>query len=237
MESDRSNRSYRSDRSHRNEDETPPPPYVANLIVKMEAMRREIANLQNERDREKGRRERDRASECSNNSKRNPRRDKHDRRRRDGDIDRHKNRVRDERRYREEEYRNTRHKRDSKLKEVKLVVPHFHGRDYVEDYIEWKMKVKQLFICHNIEEEKKGNYKDEVICDVVPMEASHLLLGRPWQFDKNVTHSGSSNKISFIHNSKKITLIPLTSKQVMEDQLKMKIKRDQEKEAIGLFKD
>ncbi|XP_027348077.1 uncharacterized protein LOC113859528 [Abrus precatorius] len=81
-----------------------------------------------------------------------------------------------------------------------------------------------------------GNYKNEVICDVVPMEAGHLLLGRPWQFDKNVTHSGTSNKISFIHNSKKITLIPLTPKQVMEDQLKMKIKRDQEKEAMGLSK-
>ncbi|RDY03940.1 hypothetical protein CR513_12402, partial [Mucuna pruriens] len=28
-----------------------------------------------------------------------------------------------------------------------------------------------------------GGYKDKVVCDVVPMEAIHLLLGRPWQFD------------------------------------------------------
>ncbi|KAF7815181.1 uncharacterized protein G2W53_029150 [Senna tora] len=26
-----------------------------------------------------------------------------------------------------------------------------------------------------------GKYKDEVLCDVVPMQASHLLIGRPWQ--------------------------------------------------------
>ncbi|KAI4340732.1 hypothetical protein MLD38_025541 [Melastoma candidum] len=27
------------------------------------------------------------------------------------------------------------------------------------------------------------NYKDEVICDVISMDACHLLLGRPWQYD------------------------------------------------------
>jgi len=29
-----------------------------------------------------------------------------------------------------------------------------------------------------------GKYEDNVLCDVVPMEACHILLGRPWQFDK-----------------------------------------------------
>jgi len=38
---------------------------------------------------------------------------------------------------------------------------------------------KQVEICFKI-----GKYEDVVLCDVVPMEASHLLLGRPWQFDK-----------------------------------------------------
>ncbi|MCR2848146.1 retropepsin-like aspartic protease, partial [Heyndrickxia coagulans] len=27
-----------------------------------------------------------------------------------------------------------------------------------------------------------GKYHDEVLCDVVPMYASHIILGRPWQF-------------------------------------------------------
>ncbi|KAH0692771.1 hypothetical protein KY285_019868 [Solanum tuberosum] len=30
---------------------------------------------------------------------------------------------------------------------------------------------------------KIGSYHDEVFCDVVPMQACHLLLGRPWEYD------------------------------------------------------
>lgn len=35
-----------------------------------------------------------------------------------------------------------------------------------------------------------GRYKDEVLCDVVPMHVGHILLGRPWQYDRNVIHDG-----------------------------------------------
>ncbi|XP_040955923.1 uncharacterized protein [Gossypium hirsutum] len=48
-----------------------------------------------------------------------------------------------------------------------------------------------------------GKYKDEVLCDVVSMDASHLLLGRPWQFDKRTTHDGFTNRYSFMHKGKK----------------------------------
>ena len=51
-----------------------------------------------------------------------------------------------------------------------------------------------------------GKYNDKVLCDVVPMEASHLLLGRPWQFDKRANHDGFTNKISFTYQGKKIVL-------------------------------
>lgn len=44
-----------------------------------------------------------------------------------------------------------------------------------------------------------GKYEDQVICDVVPMEAAHILLGRPWQYDKRVLHNGYTNKYSFEH--------------------------------------
>jgi len=34
---------------------------------------------------------------------------------------------------------------------------------------------KQVLIAFSI-----GKYKDEVLCDVVPLEATHILLGKPW---------------------------------------------------------
>ena len=66
-----------------------------------------------------------------------------------------------------------------------------------------------------------GKYEDVVLCDVVPMQASHLLLGRPWQFDRQVKHDGFTNKYSFVHQAKPITLIPMTPSQICEDQKKL----------------
>ena len=40
-------------------------------------------------------------------------------------------------------------------------------------------------------------YKDTVWCDVVAMDAFHLLLGRPWQYDRDVIHNGWTNTYSF----------------------------------------
>ena len=40
-------------------------------------------------------------------------------------------------------------------------------------------------------------YKDKVLCDVLRMDACHLLLGRPWQFDRKVIYDGEENTISF----------------------------------------
>ncbi|KAA3480652.1 mutant gag-pol polyprotein [Gossypium australe] len=62
------------------------------------------------------------------------------------------------------------------------------------------------------------NYHDEVICDVVPMHAGHLLLGRPWQFDWQVKHDSFANQYSFKHKGKNIVLAPLSPQQVMDDQ-------------------
>jgi len=33
-----------------------------------------------------------------------------------------------------------------------------------------------------------GPYCGEVLCDILPMDACHVLLGRPWLFDNTVIH-------------------------------------------------
>ncbi|OMO59556.1 Retrotransposon gag protein [Corchorus capsularis] len=43
-----------------------------------------------------------------------------------------------------------------------------------------------------------GRYKEDVLCNVLPIQACHVLLGRPWQFDNKVQHDGETNKYSFM---------------------------------------
>jgi hypothetical protein len=66
-----------------------------------------------------------------------------------------------------------------------------------------------------------GKYVDEVMCDVVLMQASHILLGRPWQYDRKAIHNGVKNRYTIITDSKTITLAPLILKQVYNDQIKL----------------
>ena len=47
---------------------------------------------------------------------------------------------------------------------------------------------KQVLLTFSI-----GKYVDEVLCDMVPMEVAHVLLGRPWQYDRDVVHNGVTN--------------------------------------------
>jgi hypothetical protein len=67
-----------------------------------------------------------------------------------------------------------------------------------------------------------GKYKDEVLCDVVSMHATHLLLGRLWQFDRKAKHDGFKNKYSLEKDGTIYTLAPLSPKQVYEDQIQLK---------------
>ena len=73
-----------------------------------------------------------------------------------------------------------------------------HAKPYKLSWLseEGKIKMdKQVLINFSI-----GNYKEEVLCDLVSMEATHILLGRPWQFDRKAFHDGM------------LTIFPLASK-------------------------
>ncbi|KAL5563453.1 hypothetical protein UlMin_033200 [Ulmus minor] len=62
------------------------------------------------------------------------------------------------------------------------------------------------------------------------MHACHLLLGRLWQYDLRVTHDGFTNRYSFTLKRQPITLVPLTPKQVIEDQVKLQRSNEKNKE-------
>ena len=51
-------------------------------------------------------------------------------------------------------------------------------------------------------------YRAEVLCDIVEMDACHVLLGRPWQFDVDATHKGRDNTYTFSWKQKRIVVVP-----------------------------
>ncbi|GJR56225.1 RNA-directed DNA polymerase [Tanacetum coccineum] len=61
------------------------------------------------------------------------------------------------------------------------------------------------------------HYKDEVWCEVIPMDAAHILLGRPWQFDRKTKHDGFQNTYSFKKDGVNITLVPFDSRQTQAE--------------------
>jgi hypothetical protein len=76
---------------------------------------------------------------------------------------------------------------------------------------------KQILVPFSI-----GKDVNEVLCDVVPIQTSHILLGRPWQYDRKAIHDGVQNRYTILKDGKIITLIPFTPKQVYNDLIKLK---------------
>ena len=48
-------------------------------------------------------------------------------------------------------------------------------------------------------------YVDVLLCDVVPIHAGHILLGRPWKFDKDAIHYGRKNSIVLSLKGKRLS--------------------------------
>ncbi|XP_074303038.1 uncharacterized protein LOC141637460 [Silene latifolia] len=61
-----------------------------------------------------------------------------------------------------------------------------------------------------------GPYNDDIWCDVIPMSACHILLTRPWQFDRKVEHDGRTNIYSVTKGKTTFNLKPLSPNKIKE---------------------
>ena len=60
--------------------------------------------------------------------------------------------------------------------------------------VSWLQNGHQLLVSEQCEIGLQiGNYKDTILCDVMPMDVCHILLGIPWQYDRNAKHDGRKN--------------------------------------------
>ncbi|KAK1579642.1 hypothetical protein QYE76_016620 [Lolium multiflorum] len=88
-------------------------------------------------------------------------------------------------------------------------------------HVQWLSDKGNVKIQHTVTVNFKiGPYEDTVECDVVPMTVCHMLLGRPWQFDKKAIHDGFSNAYTFKVKDKKFELRPMTPSQIITDNAK-----------------
>ena len=60
---------------------------------------------------------------------------------------------------------------------------------------------------------KIGYYSNDVLCHIMPMDCCHILLGRPWQYDKHVVYDGRLNQYTIWMNEVHDTLMPLIESQ------------------------
>jgi hypothetical protein len=81
--------------------------------------------------------------------------------------------------------------------------------------VSWLQKEHQVNVTKQcLVEFKIGGYKDEILCDVIPMDVCHILLGRSWQYERNVVHDGRKNTYTLEKNGRTHMLLPIKDKKV-----------------------
>jgi hypothetical protein len=81
--------------------------------------------------------------------------------------------------------------------------------------VSWLQKGHQVTVAKQcLVEFKTGGYNDKIICDVIPIDVCHLLLGRPWQYDRNVIHDGKMNTYTLEKNGRTHMLLPIKDKEL-----------------------
>jgi hypothetical protein len=81
--------------------------------------------------------------------------------------------------------------------------------------VSWLQKGHQVSVTKQcLIEFKIGGYNYKILCDVIPMDVCHLLLGRPWKYDQNVVHDGRMNKYTLEKDGRTHRLLPIKDKEV-----------------------
>ncbi|XP_016540873.1 uncharacterized protein LOC107841485 [Capsicum annuum] len=89
--------------------------------------------------------------------------------------------------------------------------------------LQWLNDCGELKVTHQVVIRfKVRNYEDEVLCDIIPMHAYNVLLGRPLQYDRSTKHDGRTSYYSFEFKGQKYNLRPLLPSQVCEAHQQMK---------------
>ncbi len=76
--------------------------------------------------------------------------------------------------------------------------------------VSWLQKGHQLLVDEQCKVEFQiCRYKDKVVCDIMPMDVCHILLGKPWQYDRKVVHDGLKNCYKFVKDGIKHMFFPI----------------------------
>lgn len=89
----------------------------------------------------------------------------------------------------------------------KLQLPHPYTLSWFKKGNEIKV-TKRCLVPFSI----RQKYFDEAWCNVIPMDACHLLLGCPWQYDRQSVHDDRKNTYTVLKEKRQFTLLPMKEK-------------------------
>ncbi|KAF1854589.1 hypothetical protein Lal_00046517 [Lupinus albus] len=114
------------------------------LHEEFRTIKRQMAEMQVQQNRQQNRRQSsiDESSDSESEQRRRMRRER-------------RNEEDNQRERRNEEDNQRERRRDDRVEGVQIKVPTFMGMNNPEAYMEWEMKIEQVFDCHNYSEEKK----------------------------------------------------------------------------------
>ncbi|KAL9677896.1 hypothetical protein QQ045_015733 [Rhodiola kirilowii] len=85
-----------------------------------------------------------------------------------------------------------------------------HERPYALGWVSKDFQIRVTWNCR-VPISIRKHYREEVPCNVIDMDIFHVLFGRPWQYDHDVTYRGRDNVMMFTWGKHKIAMAPISS--------------------------